>query len=143
MDLRLNGIVALTASALTFFSGFGRGTIMVPAFSLVLPIPVAVAAAALVHVPNNLLKFGLMARRADWRTVVRIGLPAAVAALAGALLRGAFARMPVLIGYETSHGLDSRIERLLCGATNFCNGSISTFGCLLSACGIGSAPAEP
>lgn len=103
MDLLLIGIVALTASALTFFSGFGLGTIMVPAFSLVLPIPAAVAAAALVHFLNNLLKFGLMARRADWGTVVRFGLPAAVAALAGALLLGAFAQMPVLAGYELGH----------------------------------------
>jgi len=103
MDLVLIGIVALTASALTFFSGFGLGTVMVPAFSLVLPIPVAVAAAALVHFLNNLLKLGLMARRADWGTVVKFGLPAAVAALAGAVLLGAFARMPVLFDYQLGH----------------------------------------
>jgi uncharacterized membrane protein YfcA len=103
MDLLLIGIVALTASALTFFSGFGLGTIMVPALSLMLPIPVAVAAAALVHFLNNLLKFGLMARRADWGTVAKFGLPAAVAAVAGALLLGAFAQMPVLFDYELGH----------------------------------------
>lgn len=107
MDLVLVGIVALAASALTFFSGFGLGTVLVPAFAITLPVPVAVASAALVHFINNILKFGLMATRADWRTILRFGLPAAVAALAGAALLTGLAQVPTLLSYEL---LDRRFE---------------------------------
>lgn len=107
MDLVLVSIVALTASAMTFFSGFGLGTILVPAFAIALPLPAAVASAALVHFLNNILKFGLMATRADWRTVLRFGLPAAVAAFLGAGLLGAVAQVPTLLSYEW---LDQRFE---------------------------------
>lgn len=100
MDLVLIGIVALAASALTFFSGFGLGTVLVPALAITLPVPVAVASAALVHFLNNILKFGLVATRADWRTVLRFGLPAALAALSGAALLGVFAQVPTLLNYE-------------------------------------------
>ena len=118
VDVLLVGIIALTASALTFFSGFGLGTILVPAFSLVLPVPIAVSASALVHFLNNLLKLGLMARRADWGSVVRFGVPAAVAAVAGALVLGAFARMPVLFGYQLGqHRCEVTAVKLVIGAT--------------------------
>jgi uncharacterized membrane protein YfcA len=48
--------VALAASLLTFFSGFGLGTLLLPAFALVFPLDVAVAATALVHLANNVSK---------------------------------------------------------------------------------------
>jgi uncharacterized membrane protein YfcA len=34
--------VALLVSALTLFSGFGLGTVLMPAFALFFPVPVAV-----------------------------------------------------------------------------------------------------
>ncbi|MCR4297043.1 MAG: sulfite exporter TauE/SafE family protein, partial [Elusimicrobia bacterium] len=45
--------VALIASGLTFFSGFGLGTLLLPAFSLFFPIREAVALTAVVHALNN------------------------------------------------------------------------------------------
>lgn len=78
--------VALGASALTLFSGFGLGTLLLPAFALVFPLDVAVAATAVVHLVNNLGKGGLLWRLVDWPTVVRFGVPAALAAFAGAAL---------------------------------------------------------
>ena len=76
--------VALGASLLTFFSGFGLGTLLLPAFALVFPLEVAVAATAVVHLANNLAKGGLVGRFADWAVVARFGIPAVVAAFAGA-----------------------------------------------------------
>jgi len=70
--------VALFVSALTLFSGFGLGALLMPAFALFLPtVPVAVAATAVVHLANNLFKLALVGRKADGTAVVRFALPAA------------------------------------------------------------------
>lgn len=79
-------LVALAASLLSFFSGFGLGTLLLPAFAVVAPLDVAVAATALVHLANNLAKGGLLGRQADRGVVLRFGLPALLAALLGAWL---------------------------------------------------------
>jgi len=99
MDLVFIGIAALLTSGLTLFSGFGLGTILMPVFALFFPVPLAIAATAVVHLANNVFKFGLMARQADWRVVARFGFPAAIAALAGASLLTMFDRMPVVARY--------------------------------------------
>jgi len=86
MDIALIAIVAALASALTLYSGFGLGTILLPAFALFFPAPVAVAATGVVHLLNNLFKGALLRKRADWATVLKFGLPAVPAAIAGAWL---------------------------------------------------------
>ena len=91
--------LALAASALTLFSGFGLGTILLPAFALFFPLEVAVAATALVHLANNLFKVALLGRRADWGVVGRFALPGALAAAAGAWLLTALAHLPALGSY--------------------------------------------
>lgn len=88
MDILLVALVAAFASGLTLFSGFGLGTLLLPAFALFFPVPVAVAATGLVHLLNNLFKGTLLWKRADWRTVVRFGLPAMPAAVLGAWVLG-------------------------------------------------------
>lgn len=100
MDLVLVGLVSLFTAGLTLFSGFGLGTILTPVFALFFPVPVAIAATAVVHLANNLFKFGLLARDADWRVVLRFGLPAAGAALLGAALLTWVDALPVLFGYR-------------------------------------------
>ncbi|MBL8324440.1 MAG: TSUP family transporter [Rubrivivax sp.] len=100
MDLVLIGLAAFFTAGLTLFSGFGLGTILMPVFALFFPVPVAIAATAVVHLANNLFKFGLMARDANWRVVLRFGLPAAAAALLGASLLNWIDSMPVLLGYQ-------------------------------------------
>lgn len=89
MDVLLIGVVAFLASGLTLYSGFGLGTVLLPAFALFFPIEVAVAATGAVHLLNNLFKGGLVGRSADRSTVLRFGLPAIPAAMAGAWLLGA------------------------------------------------------
>lgn len=40
------GLTAFLVSGLTLFSGFGLGTVLMPAFALFFPLPVAIAATA-------------------------------------------------------------------------------------------------
>jgi uncharacterized protein len=92
-------LTALLVSGLTLFSGFGLGTLLMPAFALFFPVEIAVGATALVHLANNIFKVALVGRQADGRTVRRFALPAAVAAVAGALLLTYFADLAPLAGY--------------------------------------------
>jgi uncharacterized membrane protein YfcA len=79
-------LTALGGSALTFFSGFGLGTLLTPVFAIFFPIELAIALTAIVHFMNNLFKLAMVARKAQWKMVLRFGVPSAVAALGGALL---------------------------------------------------------
>lgn len=76
--------VALLASGLTFFSGFGLGTLLLPAFAFFFPIDQAVALTAVVHFLNGVFKLALVGRHADRRTILRFGLPAIAASFLGA-----------------------------------------------------------
>jgi uncharacterized membrane protein YfcA len=76
--------VALLASTLTFYSGFGLGTLLLPAFALFFPIEQAVAFTAVVHFLNSLFKLFLTGRHADREVVVNFGLPAIVMSFLGA-----------------------------------------------------------
>lgn len=95
-------LVALLVSGLTLFSGFGLGTVLMPVFALFFPIPVAIAATALVHLANNIFKVFLVGRQADWDVVARFAAPGAVAALLGAALLSVFTSMPTLHAYQIS-----------------------------------------
>jgi len=91
--------VALLVSGLTLFSGFGLGTLLMPAFALFFPVEVAIAATAIVHLANNLFKVGLVGRRANAGIVLRFALPAAVMAMVGALLLNYFATIEPIAQY--------------------------------------------
>lgn len=86
MTFVLVGAAAFLASGLTLYSGFGLGTVLLPVFALLFPVPTAVATTAIVHLLNNIFKVALVLRLADWSIVARFGLPAAPAAMAGAWL---------------------------------------------------------
>ncbi len=58
MEFVVIPVVALLASLLTFFSGFGLGTILLPVFALFFPVDIAVALTAIVHLLNNLFELG-------------------------------------------------------------------------------------
>ena len=82
----LISLAAVAASALTLFSGFGLGTLLMPAFAVFLPVDVAIALTAIVHLANNGLKMILLGRHTSGRVLLRFGLPAVLAAFAGAAL---------------------------------------------------------
>lgn len=99
-------VVASLASALTSYSGFGLGTILLPAFALFFPAPVAVAVTGFVHLLNNLFKGTLLRKRADWPTVLKFGVPAVPAAVAGAWLLALLGDTPRLFEW-TAFGQSS------------------------------------
>ncbi len=102
MDYFIVCSVALVASGLSFYSGFGLGTVLLPAFAIFFPVPVAVAATGTVHLLNNLFKGGLLGRHADWRIVALFGLPAIPAAILGAWLLGSLEGTAQLFVWEAS-----------------------------------------
>lgn len=89
MDLLVVAAAALAASLLTFLSGFGLGTVLMPALACFVAPEAAVALTAVVHLLANLLKVGLVGREAHRPTLLAFGLPALLGGLAGGwLLRG-------------------------------------------------------
>jgi uncharacterized membrane protein YfcA len=82
--LLLPAIVALFASLLTFFSGFGLGTLLTPVLLLFYPVDVAIALTATVHFLNNVFKFALMAKHTNFRVLLKFGIPAFAGAGIGA-----------------------------------------------------------
>lgn len=100
MEYLIIAICAFLVSGLTLFSGFGLGTLLLPAFALFLPIEVAVGATAVVHGANNVLKASLLGKDADWPLVLRFGLPAVLAAFAGAALLGIVSTFPPLVEWS-------------------------------------------
>ncbi len=93
-------IVALLASGLTFFSGFGLGTLLLPAFAVFFPIDVAIAATAIVHLGNNLLKVMLVGRNANLKTLFIFGIPSAIASFAGASVLAGLGHVQPLFTYS-------------------------------------------
>ena len=92
-------LVALVVSGLTLFSGFGLGTLLMPAFALFFPVEIAVGATAVVHLANNIFKAFLVGRKANLAVVLKFALPGAVAAVFGALLLNYVSGLKPLMEY--------------------------------------------
>ena len=82
----LIALTSIIASFLTFFSGFGLGTILLPVFAIYYPLPVAIALTASVHFLNNVFKFGLVYKNINWKIAFKFGVPSLIAAFFGAWL---------------------------------------------------------
>jgi len=100
MEYALIAGAALFASFLTFFSGFGLGTLLLPVFILFFPIPIAIALTAIVHLLNNLFKLVLVWKKWDSGVLLRFGLPALIAAYLGSKLLIWFAIQPAMLNFE-------------------------------------------
>lgn len=100
MDYFILPLVACGASLLSFFSGFGLGTLLMPVFALFFSVELAVALAAVVHFLNGLFKLVLVGRYASKTVILRFGLPAIAAAFAGAWLLDTVAGLPPLTTYR-------------------------------------------
>ena len=102
-------VAAFLAAGLTMYSGFGLGTLMLPVFSLFFPVEVAVVATALVHGANNVFKVSLLGSLADRNVVIRFGIPAIFAAMAGAAALGWISQFNINLQYEL-FGQDAEIS---------------------------------
>jgi uncharacterized protein len=83
MEIIVISAAAFLTAILTFFSGFGLGTILTPVMMLFFPVDLAIALTAIVHFFNNLFKLFLVGRAADKSVIIRFGIPAVLAAFLG------------------------------------------------------------
>ncbi|MBX2962392.1 MAG: sulfite exporter TauE/SafE family protein [Cyclobacteriaceae bacterium] len=86
MDILIICIASFFTAILTFFSGFGLGTILTPVLMIFFPVDLAIALTGVVHFFNNIFKLLLVGRHADKHVLLRFGIPAVVAAIIGSWL---------------------------------------------------------
>lgn len=86
MEIFILSIVAFAVAILTFFSGFGLGTILTPIFMLFFPVELAISLTGVVHFFNNIFKLFLVGKHADKSVLINFGIPAVVAAIFGSWL---------------------------------------------------------
>jgi len=86
MEIIIISFGAFLIAILTFFSGFGLGTILTPVFMIFFPVDLAIALTGIVHFFNNVFKLFLVGKKADKQVLLRFGIPAVIAAFAGAWL---------------------------------------------------------
>ncbi len=100
MDIIIICLAAFFTAILTFFSGFGLGTILTPVFMIFFPVELAIALTGVVHFFNNIFKIFLVGKNADKQVLIRFGIPAVVAAFGGAYLLLHIPDSEPLFGYE-------------------------------------------
>jgi uncharacterized membrane protein YfcA len=100
MEIAIISITAFLAAILTFFSGFGLGTILTPVFMIFFPVDLAIALTGVVHFLNNIFKLFLVGRHANREVLLRFGIPAVLAALLGAWLLLNIADLKPLFSYQ-------------------------------------------
>lgn len=99
MEYILIPIIALLASSLTFFSGFGLGTLLLPAFALFFPVDVAIALTAIVHFLNNGFKYFIVQKNINWKIALQFGVPALIFSFIGAFLLDKITHANILTEY--------------------------------------------
>jgi uncharacterized membrane protein YfcA len=100
MDIFIISLTAFVAAILTFFSGFGLGTILTPVFMVFFPVDLAIALTGVVHFFNNIFKLFLVSRNADKQVLIRFGIPAVIAAFAGSWVLLNISDLEPLFSYE-------------------------------------------
>ena len=100
MEIAVICLAAFFTAVLTFFSGFGLGTILTPVFAIFFPIDIAIALTGVVHFSNNLFKIVFVGKNTDKGVLLRFGIPAILASFAGAWLLLKITVLPTLLQYE-------------------------------------------
>ena len=100
MEIIIIALAAFATAILTFFSGFGLGTILAPVFAIFFPIDVAIALTGVVHFSNNLFKIALVGKNTDKAVLLRFGIPAILASFLGAWLLLKITVLPTLYQYQ-------------------------------------------
>jgi uncharacterized membrane protein YfcA len=80
----LPSLAAFLTAPLTFFSGFGLGTVLLPVFALFFPLEAAIGLTAVVHLANNLFNLALLGSFLGRRLLTKVTMrfvQATVAAL--------------------------------------------------------------
>ena len=100
MEIVIISTIAFLVAILTFFSGFGLGTILTPVFMIFFPVEVAIALTGVVHFFNNIFKLILVGKKADKQVVLRFGIPAVIAAFIGEWLLLQITDLKPLFSYK-------------------------------------------
>lgn len=100
MEIVIISLVAFLTAILTFFSGFGLGTILMPVFAIFFPVEIAIALTGVVHFTNNLFKISLIGKKANKEVLLKFGIPAIIASFGGAWLLLKITTMPTLFEYR-------------------------------------------
>lgn len=100
MEIIVISVVAFLVAILTFFSGFGLGTILTPVFMLFFPVELAIALTGIVHFFNNVFKIILVGKNADKSVLKRFGIPAVIFAFIGAWILLHIPDAKALFNYE-------------------------------------------
>jgi len=100
MEIIIISLVAFLVAILTFFSGFGLGTILTPVFMIFFPVDLAIGLTGIVHFFNNIFKLILVGKNADKSVLIRFGVPAVIAALIGSWLLINISDVAPLFSYE-------------------------------------------
>ena len=100
MDYLIVSVAAFLVAILTFFSGFGLGTILTPLFMIFFPVDLAIALTGVVHFLNNLFKIVLIGKDINRGVLLRFGIPAIFTAFAGAWVLLGIAELPVITQYN-------------------------------------------
>lgn len=100
MEIILISIVAFLVAILTFFSGFGLGTILTPVMMIFFPVEVAIALTGVVHFSNNIFKLVLVGKNVNKEVALRFGIPAIIFAFIGALLLVKITNMEPIYSYQ-------------------------------------------
>jgi len=104
-------IISLLASLLTFFAGFGLGTILLPVIAIFFPIPIAVAITAFVHLFNNIFKLSMLYKSIDKKTVIRFGILSIIGAFLGAYSLNHLPNYPIHFQY-----FNTTIQKIVFGS---------------------------
>jgi uncharacterized protein len=100
MEIFIISLAAFFTALLTFFSGFGLGTLLTPVFVFFFPVDLAIALTGVVHFSNNLFKIALVGKHTDRQVLLRFGITAVVASFAGAWLLLRITVLPTLFEYR-------------------------------------------
>ena len=63
MEIVIISFAAFIIAILTFFSGFGLGTILTPVFMIFFPVELAIGLTGIVHFFNNIFKLVLVGKK--------------------------------------------------------------------------------
>jgi len=117
MEYIIVAITVIFGAGLTFFSGFGLGTLMLPVFSLFFEVEVAVGATAIVHLANNIFKFGMVSKYIHFPTLWKFGITATIFAAIGGFLLSLVTEIPIVKSYYIGdHLFEITVVKLVIGS---------------------------
>lgn len=102
MEIVAVSISAFLIAILTFFSGFGLGTILTPVFMIFFPTELAIALTGIVHFFNNIFKLILIGKFADKEVLIQFGIPAVFAAFIGSWILLNIPSVSPIYSYEVA-----------------------------------------